>query len=294
MPRLAVLGSALHYLDEGKGDPIVFLHGNPTSSYLWRHVIPVLADQGRCLAPDLIGMGESDKPELEYTFLEHAQYLDGWFDALELSNITLVVHDWGSALGIYWARRHPGRVRALAMMEPIVEAIGWDDFIPPMVELFQGFRTPGVGEQMILEANMFVEKVLPAAILRRLSADEMNVYRAPYLEPRFRKPTLAWPRQLPIAGEPPEIIEIIEESATWLAQSAVPKLLLTFEPGALLDAAAVERVSAKMANLELRKIGPGLHYVQEDHPREIGEAVRDWRRRVLASAGDGHGHHDQR
>lgn len=293
MPRLTVLDSALHYLDEGEGDPIVFLHGNPTSSYLWRNVIPVLAGEGRCLAPDLIGMGQSDKPELAYSFLDHARYLDGWFDALDLSNVTLVVHDWGSALGIYWARRNPARVRALAMMEPIVEAIGWDDFIPPLVELFQGFRTPGVGEQMILEANMFVEKVLPAAILRRLSEDEMNVYRAPYLEPRSRKPTLAWPRQLPIAGEPREIIEIIEESATWLAQSPVPKLLLTFEPGALLDAPAVERVRAKVNNLEIRKIGPGLHYVQEDRPQEIGEAVRDWRRR-LAPVADGHGRNNQR
>lgn len=284
----------MHYLDEGEGDPIVFLHGNPTSSYLWRNVIPVLAGEGRCLAPDLIGMGQSDKPDLEYTFLDHARYLDAWFDALELSNITLVVHDWGSALGIYWARRNPERVRALAMMEPIVEAIGWDDFIPPMVELFQGFRTPGVGEQMILEENMFVEKVLPGAILRQLSEDEMNVYRAPYLEPQSRRPTLAWPRQLPIAGSPLEIIEIIEESATWLAQSQVPKLLLTFEPGALLDAPAVQRVSAKMANLELRKIGPGLHYVQEDQPQEIGEALRDWRRSLISPRGDWHVQHDLR
>lgn len=282
MPRLAVLDSALHYVDEGEGDPIVFLHGNPTSSYLWRNVIPVLADEGRCLAPDLIGMGQSDKPELEYTFADHARYLDAWFDALDLRNVTLVVHDWGSALGIYWARRHPERVQAIAMMEPIVEAIGWDDFIPPLVELFQGFRTPGMGEQMVLEENMFVEKVLPAAILRQLSEDEMNVYRAPFLDPESRKPTLAFPRQLPIAGEPPEIIELIEESATWLAQSPVPKLLLTFEPGGLLDGPAVERLRDKMANLELQKIGPGLHYVQEDQPQAIGEAVRDWRRRLPA------------
>lgn len=280
MPRVTVLGSALHYVDEGHGDPIVFLHGNPTSSYLWRNVTPFLADDGRCLAPDLIGMGQSDKPELDYSFWDHSRYLDAWFEALDLSNITLVVHDWGSALGIYWARRNPERVRALVMMEPIIEAIGWEDFIPPLVEMFQGFRTPGVGEQMILEENMFVEKVLPAAILRQLSEDEMNVYRAPFLDPGSRRPTLAFPRHLPIAGEPAQIIELIEESAKWLAQSAVPKLLLTFEPGGLMDGSAVERVQDKIANLELQKIGPGLHYVQEDHPAAIGQAVRDWRRRL--------------
>lgn len=280
--NLPVLDSTIHYVEEGRGDPIVFLHGNPTSSYLWRNVIPPLVGEGRCLAPDLIGMGKSGKPDIEYRFVDHARYLDGWFDALALDSVTLVVHDWGSALGIYWARRHPERVRAIAMMEPIVETIGWADFPEAMVALFQAFRAPDEGEKLVLEQNVFVEAVLPGAVLRKLTVEEMDAYRAPYLEPPSRLPTLAWPRQLPIEGEPKDVVGIIEDSAAWLAESQIPKLLLTFEPGALVDARAAERLAGRMANLELRKVGPGVHFVQEDCPAEIASAVRDWRRRVLA------------
>lgn len=281
--EIQVLDSTIHWQEAGSGDPIVFLHGNPTSCYLWRNVMPPLLSEGRCLAPDLIGFGKSGKPDLPYHFLDHARYLDAWFDALDLRRVTLVIHDWGSALGIHWARRHPDRVAGIAMMEAIVEAIGWEDFPQPMVPLFQAFRTSGPGEKLVLDENAFIEKVLPGAVLRPLTAEEMNAYRAPFPDPASRRPILAWPRQLPIAGEPRDVIAIIEESGRWLAEHPCPKLLLSFEPGVLITERAARRCADQMRNLEVRKIGPGLHYVQEDHPQAIAEAVRDWRRRVLAA-----------
>ena len=279
---LKVLDSTIHYIETGHGEPIVLLHGNPTSSYLWRNVIPGLAAEGRCLAPDLVGFGKSGKPDIGYSFLDHARYLDAWFDALDLRNVTLVIHDWGSALGIRWASRHADRVAGIAMMEAILEPIGWSDFPKDFVPLFQQFRTKGPGEQLVIEQNQFIEAVLPGAILRKLTADEMEAYRAPFREPPSRRPVLAWPRQLPIAGEPADVIAIIEENRRWLAGSPVPKLLLAFDPGVLVTDGTVERCRRDMPNLEVRKIGPGLHYVQEDHPEAIASAVRDWRRRVRA------------
>jgi haloalkane dehalogenase len=281
---LTVLDSTIHYVEGGQGDPIVFLHGNPTSSYLWRNVMPPLLGEGRCLAPDLIGMGKSGKPDLAYHFLDHARYLDAWFDALDLRRVTLVIHDWGSALGIHWARRHAERVAGIAMMEAIVEPIGWKDFPQAIAPLFQAFRTPGVGEKLILEENQFIEKVLPGAIVRKLAPEEMEAYRAPFRDPAARRPMLAWPRQLPIAGEPKDVVAIVEESARWLGENAVPKLLLTFEPGALITDRAARWCAEHMRNLEIRKIGPGVHFVQEDHPQAIAAAVRDWRRRSVAGA----------
>jgi len=281
---LAVLDSTMHYVETGSGDPIVFLHGNPTSSYLWRNVIPPLAGEGRCLAPDLIGMGKSGKPDIAYHLLDHARYLDAWFDALDLRRMTLVLHDWGSALGIYWARRHPDRVAGMAMMEAIVQSIGWDAFPEDFVPLFHAFRSAGAGEKLVIEENRFIESVLPGAILRKLSEEEMEAYRAPFREPRSRRPVLAWPRQLPIAGEPKDVIEIIEAGTRWLGEHPMPKLLLTFEPGVLITEGAAAWCGERMKNLEIRKIGPGLHYVQEDHPLAIAEAVRDWRRREVVGA----------
>jgi haloalkane dehalogenase len=279
---VTILDSTIHYGEAGQGDPIVFLHGNPTSSYLWRNVIPPLVSEGRCLAPDLIGMGKSGKPDIGYHFLDHALYLEAWFDALDLRRVTLVIHDWGSALGIYWARRHPDRVAAIAMMEAIVEPIGWSQFPEAFIPLFQAFRTEGVGEKLVLEENQFIERVLPGAILRKLSAAEMDAYRAPFPDPASRKPILTWPRQLPIAGEPKDIVAIIEEGTRWLGEHPARKLLLTFDPGVLITERAARSCRARMRNLETKKIGPGLHYVQEDHPQAIAEAVKDWRRRFVA------------
>ena len=279
---LPILDSTVHFRDSGEGDPIVFLHGNPTSSYLWRNVIPRLEDEGRCLAPDLIGMGRSGKPDIEYRFVDHARYLDAWFDALDLRRVTLVVHDWGSALGFHWARRHPDRVAGIAFMEGIVKPLGWEEWPSAARELFKAFRTPGVGEDLILNKNVFVERVLPGSILRKLREDEMNAYRLPFLDARSRRPVWRWPNEIPIDGEPKDVVEIVEAYARWLGESDVPKLLLAFEPGAILGPELVEWCRNHVKRLEVRSLGPGSHFVQEDQPEAIGDAVKAWRRAARA------------
>jgi haloalkane dehalogenase len=278
---LAILDSTIHYRETGTGDPIVFLHGNPTSSYLWRNVIPRLEGEGRCLAPDLIGMGESGKPEIGYRFVDHARYLDAWFDALALSRVTLVVHDWGSALGFHWASRHVERVAAIAFMEAIVKPLTWSEWPEKAREVFQGFRTAGVGEKLIFERNVFIENVLPGSILRKLTAEEMDVYRAPFRDPKSRTPVWRWPNEIPLEGEPKDVVEIVKRYGGWLTASEVPKLLLAFEPGAILGPELVDYCRGHFRNLEIRHLGPGSHFVQEDAPEAIGDAIREWRRRVL-------------
>jgi haloalkane dehalogenase len=280
-----ILDSTIHHRESGSGRPIVFLHGNPTSSLLWRNVIPRLAGEARCLAPDLIGMGRSGKPPIDYSFADHARYLDAWFDALALRDVTLVIHDWGSALGFHWARRHPERVNGIAFMEGIVRPLRWDEWPEASRELFKAFRTPGVGEKLILEKNVFVEKVLPGSILRKLSEEEMDAYREPFREPAARRPVWRWPNHIPIDGEPPEMVEIVEAYGRWLGESPVPKLLLTFEPGVLIRGPILDWCRANVANLEVRACGAGSHFVQEDQPEAIGDAVRDWRRRTILEAG---------
>jgi haloalkane dehalogenase len=283
MPDVSVLDSTMHYEEESEGDPIVLLHGNPTSSFLWRKVIPGVAGDGRVLAPDLIGMGRSGKPDIGYRFVEHARYLDAWFDALALERVTLVGHDWGGALGFHWARRHPDRVTAVAFMETIVKPIAWDEFPEPARETFQGFRTPGTGEQLVLDQNLFVEAMLPASMLHQLTPEEMETYREPFREPKHRLPTLAWPRELPIDGEPADVVELVDTYDRWLASSEdVPKLLLTFDPGALMNEPVVRWCRENIAALEVAEAGQGIHFVQEDEPEAIARIVGEWRRRVLA------------
>lgn len=270
-------GSRMAYIDEGHGDPIVFLHGNPTSSYLWRNVLPHLVAHGRCIAPDLIGMGRSDKPKLDYRFADHARYLDGLLDELGLDKVTLVIHDWGSALGFDWARRHPDRVRAIAFMEAIVLPVpSWDAFPEQGRQVFQALRTPGVGEEMVLDRNFFVEQLLPGSVLRPLTPAEHAAYRAPFVEREARLPTLAWPRQIPIAGEPPEIVALVEQYRAWLEASPVAKLLFTVEPGVLIPAPVAAWCRAHLTNLEVVPLGAGLHFVQEDHPHAIGRHLARW------------------
>ena len=281
---LRALDSTIHYRESGtSGDPIVFLHGNPTSSYLWRNVIPRLESEGRCLAPDLIGMGASGKPAIEYRFVDHARYLDAWFDALDLRRVTLVIHDWGSALGFHWAARHPDRVAGIAFMEAIVKPLTWAEWPDKARPVFQGFRTPNVGEKMIFEKNVFIENVLPGSIVRKLTAEEMDAYRAPFRDPASRRPVWRWPNEIPIDGEPKDVVAIVESYDRWLAGSDVPKLLLAFEPGAILGPHLVDWCRRSMRNLEVKALGTGSHFVQEDQPEAIGDAVRDWRRRVLAA-----------
>ncbi len=276
--RIAVLDSEMAYVDTGAGDPVVFLHGNPTSSYLWRNVIPHIEPLARCLAPDLIGMGQSGKaPDGSYRFVDQARYLDAWFEALDLrQNATLVIHDWGSALGFSWAHRHPERVKAIAYMEALVRPLAWEDWPSAARSIFQAMRSPA-GEAMVLQKNVFVERILPGSVLRGLSDAEMAVYRQPYLEPgESRRPTLAWPRELPIEGEPPDVVEIVQRYADWLAGSDLPKLFINAEPGAILIGQQREfcRAWPNQREVAVR----GSHFLQEDSPTEIGRAIADWYR----------------
>jgi len=280
--QATVLGKRMAYVEVGEGDPILFLHGNPTSSFLWRNVMPHLEGQGRCLAPDLIGMGDSEKlsdpgPE-SYRFVEHRKYLDALLQQLDVHDrVTLVVHDWGSALGFDWANRHRDAVRGIAYMESIVAPIpSWDEWPKPVRALFQAFRSPA-GEQLILEQNAFVEQVLPGAILRKLTDEEMTEYRRPFVRPgEDRRPTLTWPRQIPIAGEPGDVVKIAEAYADWLATSDVPKLFIDAKPGAILRGPMREQCRRWPNQTEIQVAG--THFVQEDSPDEIGEGISRWLR----------------
>lgn len=269
-------GSRIHYVEAGEGAPILFIHGNPTSCYLWRNVIPHLAPHARCVAMDLIGMGQSDKPDLDYRFVDHARYVDGFIAALGLKSVTLVIHDWGSALGFYYARRHEANVKAIAFMEAVVRPVTWDDWPHTVRPLFQQFRTPDVGWDLIVNKNVFVEQVLPGAIQRSLTEAEMERYRAPFVAPPSRKPVWRWPNEIPVDGEPADVTAIVADYADWLRVSAVPKLLLYAHPGAILRKDLVAWCRDQISHLTAVDIGPGLHFVQEDRPHEIGEAIRAW------------------
>jgi haloalkane dehalogenase len=276
---IEVNGKKMAYVEVGQGDPILFLHGNPTSSYLWRDVIPSVRDGYRCIAPDLIGMGDSDKlddsgPD-RYTFVEHREYLDAFIDAMDLGdNITLVIHDWGSGLGFDWANRNRDRVSGICYMEGIVCPVTWDDWPESAKPVFQGFRSPA-GEEMCLEKNIFVERVLNGSILRDLTEEEMEVYRAPFTEAgESRRPTLTWPRQLPIDGEPAEVVEIVQSYADWLCQSDVPKLFINAKPGAILT--GKQREFCRTWPNQTEVTVPGIHFIQEDSGTQIGAALSDW------------------
>jgi haloalkane dehalogenase len=271
--RIPVLDSEISFLDTGAGDPIVFLHGNPTSSYLWRNIIPPVSGLGRCLAPDLVGMGQSrPSPSGAYRFVDHVRYLDAWFETLDLTrNVTLVLHDWGSALGFHRASRHPEQIRAIAYMEAIVAPRRWEDYPPERDKIFRALRSDA-GEQLILDQNFFVETVLPRSIIRRLSDAEMDAYRKPFLGRETRMPTLAWPRELPIDGEPADVVATVERYGAWLTQSQVPKLFINAEPGALLTGRARDLCRRWPNQREVTV--KGIHYVQEDSPAEIGAALR--------------------
>jgi haloalkane dehalogenase len=268
----AVLDTEIAYVDTGAGDPVVFLHGNPTSSYLWRNVIPEVEPHAHCLAPDLVGMGDSGPaPDGSYRFADHAHYIDAWFDALlPTQSVTLVGHDWGSVLGFYWARRHPERVRGLAYMEAIVRPVSWEEWPEDARGIFRGMRSEK-GEDLVLQRNVFVERILPSSVLRGLTEEEMDVYRRPYITEESRSPTLAWPRELPIAGEPEEVVRIVDDYSGWLKESDAPKLFVNAEPGSILTGAQREfcRSWKNQDEVTVR----GAHFLQEDSPRQIGEAV---------------------
>ena len=279
-----VQGKSMAYVEMGKGDPIVFQHGNPTSSYLWRNIMPHLAGQGRCIAVDLIGMGDSDKldnpgPD-SYRYVEHREYLFAAWQALGVSDrVTLVIHDWGSALGFDWAQQHPDAVLGIAYMEAIVRPVTWDEWPEAARAVFQGFRS-AAGEAMVLDKNMFVERVLPGSVLRDLTEDEMNVYRRPFLKPgEDRRPTLTWPRQIPIEGEPQDVHDIVAEYSDWIYSSNIPKLFINAEPGAILVGPQREFCRAWKNQQEVTV--KGNHFLQEDSPDEIGKAIAEWRNKLL-------------
>jgi haloalkane dehalogenase len=278
-----VNGKRMAFIDEGAGSAIVFQHGNPTSSYLWRNVMRHCAGLGRLIACDLIGMGGSDKlsnsgPE-RYGYQEQREFLFGLWDKLDLGNdVILVIHDWGSALGFEWARRNPKRVKGIVYMEAVVKPVTWQDWPENARKVFQGFRSER-GEEMVLEKNIFVERVLPRAVLRGLTEDEMAVYRAPFATPgEDRRPTLSWPRQLPIEGEPASVVAIVDDCGQWLAESPIPKLFINAEPGSILTGAARDfcRTWPNQKEITVK----GSHFIQEDRPHEIGRAVADFARSV--------------
>ena len=273
--RVAVLDSEMAYVETGRGDPIIFLHGNPTSSYLWRNVIPHLDGLGRCLAPDLIGMGQSGKnPGGSYRFADHSRYLDAFLEALGVQNAVLVLHDWGGGLGFNWAARNPSKVRAIAYMETIVAPVLWDDWPERARNVFKGMRSPA-GEAMVLEKNIFIEGILPNAIIRDLSREEHDTYRAPWSEPgEGRRPMLTWPRQIPIEGEPADVVEAVETYGAWLSRSETPKLFINADPGSILTGRQRQICRAWPNQKEVTV--KGRHFVQEDSPAEIGEAVANF------------------
>jgi len=276
--RVRVLDSEISYVDTGRGDPIVFLHGNPTSSYLWRNVIPHVSGLGRCLAPDLVGMGRSGKsPRQAYRFSDHSAYLDAWFDALGLTrNVTLVAHDWGSALGFNRAFRYPGHFKAIAYMEAIALPLRWEDF-GEAAGIFQALRSDR-GEKMILEDNFFVETILPRNVIRKLGEEEMIAYRMPFLEREARLPTLAWPRQIPVEGEPADVTAIVERYGKWLARSDLPKLLVLSDPGAIMRGRT--RDFCRSWPNQREATVKGAHFLIEDSPAQIGAALAEF---VLAT-----------
>lgn len=278
-----VLGKRMAYVEMGEGDPVVFLHGNPTSSYLWRNVMPHLKDLGRCIAPDLIGMGDSEKLDDpgpgRYRLVEHRRYLDGLLQALGVErNVAFVIHDWGSALGFDWANRHREAVQAIAYMEAIVQPLEWSDWNEAAKPVFQAFRS-SAGDGMALEKNIFVERVLPGSVLRGLTEEEMAVYRRPFASPgEDRRPTLTWPREIPIEGEPGDVVAIVQDYAEWMAANEIPKLFVNADPGAILIGRQRDfcRSWKNQTEITVR----GSHFIQEDAPDEIGRAAADLVRHV--------------
>jgi haloalkane dehalogenase len=279
MPTIDSLDSSIYYQDSGTGTAIVLLHGNPGSSHLWRNVIPNLGS-GRLLAPDLIGMGKSGKPDLAYSFADHVRYLDAWFDALQLSRVILVGHDWGGALAFDWAARHPERVLGIAFLESVVKPMAWEDLSPQARQRWEMVRTPGAGETMVLEENNFLLGAFTrGGVLTSVSDADLQAYLEPFPTPESRRPILAWARQLPLGGEPKELVARIETYDAWLAVSAdVPKLLMTFDgsPSLLIDEEMAQWCAAHIASLEVVACGQAGHHAPEDRPKEIAAAVSSW------------------
>ena len=281
--KILINNKSIAYVDSGSGDPIIFLHGNPTSSYLWRNITPHLETQGRCISIDLIGMGDSDKldnpDENSYLFEEHYHYVSAAIESLtDGENISFVIHDWGSALGFNWCFNNPDSVKGIAYMEAIVKEMTWEDWDNDAKSIFQGFRSDA-GESLVLEKNYFIEKVLPGSIIRALSSDEMNEYRRPFLNSgEDRRPTLSWPREIPIEGQPRNVCEIVNQYAEWMQTNDIPKLFINAEPGAITTGRI--REFCRSWNNQTEVTVKGKHFVQEDSPDEIGKAISTWYKNI--------------
>lgn len=272
---VTVQGSRMHYVEQGQGDPILFVHGNPTSSYLWRNVMPHLASQGRCIAVDLIGMGKSDKPAISYRLFDHVTYFEGFIAALGLKNIRLVLHDWGGFVGFHYASRHAANVKALAFMETVIKPMKMSDRSEQFQRAFGMMRSPA-GKDKVLKENFFVERILPGSIARKLTDEEMGVYRAPFQTEASRLPTYAFPNDIPIDGHPADMVAAVEAYDAALAKAALPMLLLTFTPGAIVNEPEIEWVKQHWPTATIRAMGKGIHFVQEDQPEAIGKAIAEW------------------
>lgn len=271
-----VNGQQIHYVEKGEGKPILFIHGNPTSSYLWRNIIPHAAKHGRAIALDLIGMGKSDKPDLAYRFVDHVPFVDGFIEALGLEEITLVIHDWGSALGFHYAFRNPNNIRGIAFMEAVIKPMSWDEFPSDFRTGFKLMRTPGIGWLMLSGMNMFVNKILPNAVVRELTENEMKIYREPYPTIASRLPLRQWPCEIPIEGSPADVHEVVAAYSIWLGETEIPMLLFYGNPGGTIQKSGIDWCNNTIKNLDTVDIGQGIHFLQEDNPHLIGEKLSDW------------------
>lgn len=276
-----VLGSRMHYVESGRGDPILFVHGNPTSSYLWRNVLPYGAQHGRAIALDLIGMGRSDKPDLDYRFFDHLRYVEGFVDALDLRDLTLVLHDWGGGLGLSYARRHPDNVRAVAVMEAVVAPVEWSDANLVERVVFGLMRHPRIGDRMNRRGTFFLRRLMPMMTRRRLTARERAAYAEPYPTPTSRRPIAQWPREIPFSGQPADVHREIASNYEWFRTAPIPKLLLHAEPGVIVKRRQVAELRTDVEGLETVFVGRGRHYIQEDVPEAIGDALSTWLRRSV-------------
>jgi haloalkane dehalogenase len=273
--HIEVLGSQMAYIEAGDGPVVLFQHGNPTSSYLYRNIIPLVAPHARCIAPDLMGMGQSDKPDIAYRVEDHARYFEAFIEALDLQDVVFVLQDWGSALGLDWARRHPERVRGIVLMEFIWPIPTWGDVAPKAAEIFRAFRSEQ-GRKLLIDENRFIEQILPGGVVRPLTEAEMSAYREPFLAPASREPVYRFPNELPIAGAPADVWAMAEAYHAWLLETEIPKLFFWAEPGSLISPARAAWLSERLKSCRTVPLGQGRHFLQEDHAEQIGRHIADW------------------